>query len=82
MMSTFNMLIYGPKRTSKCHKTLSCNLFGVMQQFDSTISMKLGQRVTAVNYIMGVNCSIDKLVPRSTSLLAMFVEHSGEWIHS
>ena len=36
MMSTFNMLIYGPKITYKCHKTLSCNLFGVMQQFDST----------------------------------------------
>ena len=38
MVSTFSMINDGPKITQKCHKTFSCNLFGVMQQFDSTIS--------------------------------------------
>ena len=36
MVSTFSMLNYGPQRRYKCHKTLSCNFFGVIQQFDST----------------------------------------------
>ena len=38
MVSTFSMLNYGPQRRLKCHKTLSCNFFGVIQQFDSTNS--------------------------------------------
>ena len=36
MVSTFSMLNYGHRRRSKCHKTLSYNFFGVIQQFDST----------------------------------------------
>ena len=36
MVSTFSILNYGPQRRYKCHKTLSCHFFGVIQQFDST----------------------------------------------
>ena len=42
--------------------------------------MKLGHCGQTTRNTIGGGCSIVKLVPRSTSLLALFVEHSGKWL--
>jgi len=38
---TFDMLFSGPNSTRNCHKTLSCNFFGVNQHIDPTIPLPL-----------------------------------------